>query len=600
MKGFFIIENLDEDTEDTQLAGDTGSDTVTQWESCGVERGEEEDDDDNEEEGREYPDDVDDEASSLREEALSARGNVSFFSQFETLDLGLDDDDDDDNDESGHVNNEENQEEEEEEEEEEEDGISEARALSPPVQHDHVSQLFPNNDNRFRALQSSDHSFDYHMYRYVDQSSALFSVDGQPSSSASDCPNLIDFESEPIVFRNPPPPPPPPPPRPSRQSTSSLRTPSQPSLIRNSTENSSSSNANADVDEPDVVEFEVAQFLRNELSSLNLNASTGATSSSDFELAPESSGSDSDAVFPFRGVVVNVTPQVPAATPPDATTSSSRHRRFIRNSGRGRGGGMTARAWNGRRSLPLVLAAGRSSSVHSSSSGSAAAAAAAAAREPRILPIPANSVCGNCPRPAKARCCHCSRLFCDNCKRYNGIPCVDGSGEHTFTAVRRVKSKSRRNSRHPPFCNAAVEQPVQEDDEGVDGGSAVAVATAAAATVSSSPRRASYCRGVRRGSGGRLAALATTVATVATPTRPPRLWRCEHCTFYSEPSYMECEACGRERNEGAQGGESVVCPECTLVNLPGSEWCEACEQPFRGEEEEEEEEVAAEGDEAIN
>jgi hypothetical protein len=326
--------------------------------------------------------------------------------------------------------------------------------------------------------------------------------------------------------------------------------------------------SSSDHDEADLVEHQVNRFL-----GLSLSASAGATSSSDFELAPESSGSDSDT----HGVA-----QCSMAALTAAANVADRHRRIPRAQGRGKG---MPRPWSSRRGVPFshYFMPDRSTVSHSSRSAAAAAAVAlaTASQEPRSLPIPANSVCGHCPRPAKARCCSCSRLFCDNCKRYNGIPCANGSVEHSFTAFRRVKSKSRRPTRHAPFCNAAVELPVHEDDEGIDSPFPVT-------GTASSPRRQIHnrlVRLVRRDIQGRLPSYSVchSGSPVQSPPRP-RLWRCDHCTYFNDPHLSSCEACGQLRIRIQ--GEGITCSHCTLLNPAGSQWCEACDTQLEDEEKE--------------
>ena len=415
-----------------------------------------------------------------------------------------------------------------------------------------------------------------------------FDEDDEEDRQRNEHLDLIDFEQEPVDLQ--------PTSRHNHQSSRSHRQQghlpatcrehlpqliSSPVVSRGRFSNSSSnsryhggatSSSDHDQDETDLVEHQVNRFL----GSLSVNASTGATSSSDFELAPESSGSDSDTHGVAHCSLVALTA---------AANAVDRHRRFPRAQGRGKG---MPRPWSSRRGVPFshYFMSDRSTVSHSPRSAAAAAAVAAATatHEPRSLPIPANSVCGHCPRPAKARCCSCSRLFCDNCKRYNGIPCANGSVEHSFTAFRRVKSKSRRPTRHAPFCNAAVELPVHEDDEGIDSPFPV--------TVAASPRRQIHNRLVRRDIQGRPPSYSpchSAPPSLASPPRP-RLWQCDHCTYFNDRHSSCCEACGQHRSRVQ--GEGITCCHCTLVNPAGSQWCEACDNQLEDEEEKDEDSIA--------
>lgn len=318
------------------------------------------------------------------------------------------------------------------------------------------------------------------------------------------------------------------------------------------------SSSDHDQDDAELVEHQVNRFL----GSLSVNANAGATSSSDFELAPESSGSDSDT---------HVVAHCSLAALTAAANAAERHRRFTRAQGRGKG---VPRPWSSRRGVPLghYFMPDRNTCRQSQRS-----TAAAIIHEPRSLPIPANSVCGHCPRPAKSRCCSCSRLFCDNCKRYSGIPCANGLVEHIFTAVRLAKSKSRRPMRHaPPFCNAAVELPVHEDDEGTDSPSPHPVTVAA----STSPRRSIHSRLSRRDIHTRSLSPDRSQHVPTSPTRP-RLWQCDNCTYFNDPHLGCCEACGQSRSKVQ--GEGATCTRCTLVNPAGNLWCEACDKRLEDE-----------------
>ncbi|XP_062500833.1 uncharacterized protein LOC134178065 isoform X2 [Corticium candelabrum] len=331
--------------------------------------------------------------------------------------------------------------------------------------------------------------------------------------------------------------------------------------------------SSSDQDEAELMENQVNQFL----GSLSTNA--GAASSSDFELAPESSGSDSDTHVVAHCSLTALTA---------AANVTERHRRFVRmQQGRGKG---IPRPWTSRRGVAFnqYFMFDRSASSQSQQN-----AAAAVSHEPRYLPIPLNSVCGHCPRPAKSRCCNCSRLFCDNCKRYNGIPCAHGSVEHSFTAVRRVKCKSRRPPRHAPFCNAAVQQPVHEDEEGTD--SPPSSATPVPIAGSTPVRRLPHNRPVRR--DARPLSHSPIRSTLAPPPRSrPRLWRCDRCTYFNDPNFEFCDACNHSRS--STQGEALTCTHCTLVNPPGSQWCEACNNQL-GDQEDNELNAERDGDDFL-